>query len=165
MCFVVTCWERADLLALVCGVFCEFVTFPLVSWVRCGTWLYRFLIFAPLLTFDKNTYDSTCPRYNLCSKYCFNNAGNSDSWFSLYYSMMYTYIKRHHFLQISLFNNITVCHEYNVAIILSQTCVCVLWFFLKVQTQYEYGDTKQKISNSLFVYLEQTVSTTLEGRN
>ena len=37
MCFVVTCWERAGLLALVCGVFCEFVTFPLVSWVRCGT--------------------------------------------------------------------------------------------------------------------------------
>ena len=36
MCLVVTCWERADLLALVCGV-CEFVTFPLVSWVRCGT--------------------------------------------------------------------------------------------------------------------------------
>ena len=31
MCFVVTCWERADLLTLVCGVFCEFVTFPLVS--------------------------------------------------------------------------------------------------------------------------------------
>ena len=29
MCFVVTCWERADLLALVCGVFCEFVTFPI----------------------------------------------------------------------------------------------------------------------------------------
>ena len=51
MCFVVICWERADLLALVCGVFCEFVTFLLVSWVRCGTWLYRFLIFAPLLTF------------------------------------------------------------------------------------------------------------------
>ena len=50
MCFVVTCWERADLLALVCGVYCEFVTFPLISWVRCGTWLYRFLIFAPLFT-------------------------------------------------------------------------------------------------------------------
>ena len=29
---------------------CEFVTFPLVSWVRCGTLLYRFLILAPLLT-------------------------------------------------------------------------------------------------------------------
>ena len=51
MCFVVTCWERADLLALVCGVFCEFITFPLVSWVRCGTWLYRFLIFATLLPY------------------------------------------------------------------------------------------------------------------
>ena len=32
MCFVVTCWERADLFALVCGVYCKFVTFPLVSW-------------------------------------------------------------------------------------------------------------------------------------
>ena len=50
MCFVVTCWERADLLALDCGVYYEFVTFPLVSWARCGTSLYRFLIFAPLLT-------------------------------------------------------------------------------------------------------------------
>ena len=36
---------------LVCGSNCEFVTFPFVSWVRCGTWLYRFLIFATLLTF------------------------------------------------------------------------------------------------------------------
>ena len=60
MCFVVTCWERADLLALICGVCCEFVTFPLVSWVRCGTWLYRFLIFAPLLTltFEEITFGS-----------------------------------------------------------------------------------------------------------
>ena len=29
---------------------CELGTFPLVSWVRFGIWLYRFLIFAPLLT-------------------------------------------------------------------------------------------------------------------
>ena len=35
-CLVVTCWERDDLLALVVGL-TEFVTFPLVSWVRCGT--------------------------------------------------------------------------------------------------------------------------------
>ena len=61
MCFVVTCWERADLLALVCGVFCEFVTFPLVSWVRCGTRLYRFLIFATLLTL-KNYITLSRPR-------------------------------------------------------------------------------------------------------
>ena len=32
---------------------CEFVTFQLVSSVRCGTPLYRFLIFAPLLTLLK----------------------------------------------------------------------------------------------------------------
>ena len=37
VCLVVTCWEKADLLALICGSGCEFVTFPLVSWVRCGT--------------------------------------------------------------------------------------------------------------------------------
>ena len=36
MCLMVTCWERVDLLALVCGV-CEFVTFPLVSCARCVT--------------------------------------------------------------------------------------------------------------------------------
>ena len=29
--------ERADLLTLVAMSYCEFVTFPLVSWVRCGT--------------------------------------------------------------------------------------------------------------------------------
>ena len=32
LCLVVTCWERADLLTLVCCANCEFVTFPLVSW-------------------------------------------------------------------------------------------------------------------------------------
>ena len=37
MCFVVTCWERADLLLSFVVSNCEFVTFPLVSWVRCGT--------------------------------------------------------------------------------------------------------------------------------
>ena len=30
---------------------CEVVTFPLVSWVRCGACLYRFMIFALFLTF------------------------------------------------------------------------------------------------------------------
>ena len=29
---------------------CKVVTFPLVSWVRCGAWLYWFLIFALFLT-------------------------------------------------------------------------------------------------------------------
>ena len=53
MCFVVTCWGDG-LLALVCGVYYGFVTFQLVSWVGCGAWLYRFLIFAPLLTLVLN---------------------------------------------------------------------------------------------------------------
>ena len=36
--------------------YCEFVIFPLVSWVRCGAWLYRFLIFALFLTFHPPLY-------------------------------------------------------------------------------------------------------------
>ena len=32
MCFVVTCWERADLLALVCGVYCLTVSLSLSNW-------------------------------------------------------------------------------------------------------------------------------------
>ena len=33
---------------------CKVVTFPLVSWVICGAWLYRYLIFALLLTLIMN---------------------------------------------------------------------------------------------------------------
>ena len=63
MCFVVTCWERDDLLALVCGVYCEFVTFPLVSWVRCGTFFFFFCGFPWVET-------STAGRvYDLCVYY------------------------------------------------------------------------------------------------
>ena len=40
-----------DLLALVMISNCEVVTFPLVSWVRCGACLYPLLIFALSLTF------------------------------------------------------------------------------------------------------------------
>ena len=50
LCLMVTCWERAGLLALVCGVKMWVCHSPLVSCVKCGTWWYRFLIFAPLLT-------------------------------------------------------------------------------------------------------------------
>ena len=32
---LVTCWERAGLLPLVCDVKSEFVTFHVVSWVKC----------------------------------------------------------------------------------------------------------------------------------
>ena len=35
--FVVTCWERADSWLSFVVSNCEFVTFQLVSWVRCGS--------------------------------------------------------------------------------------------------------------------------------
>ena len=31
----------------------DVVTFPLISWVRCSAWLYRFLIFAIFLTLNR----------------------------------------------------------------------------------------------------------------
>ena len=48
---MVTCCEKSDLLALVLMSYCEVVTFPSVSWVSCGAWLYPFLIFVLFLTF------------------------------------------------------------------------------------------------------------------
>ena len=41
--------DPGDRIKIPSDMFCIF-HFPLVSCVRCGTWLYRFLIFAPLLT-------------------------------------------------------------------------------------------------------------------
>ena len=37
LCLVVICWERADLSTPFVVSNCELFTFPLVSWVRCGT--------------------------------------------------------------------------------------------------------------------------------
>ena len=49
---VVTCCERANLLALLCVMFYCALSLPrAVSWVRCGACLYRFLIFVSLLNF------------------------------------------------------------------------------------------------------------------
>ena len=50
VCLYVPCGHLLGWLSFVVSN-CEFVTFPLVSWVRCGTWL----IFAPLLTLLKDT--------------------------------------------------------------------------------------------------------------
>ena len=49
---------------------CDVVTFPLFSWVRCGAWLYRFLIFALFLTFVfwKNSSSRTRKTNGLAKK-------------------------------------------------------------------------------------------------
>ena len=48
---------------------CDVVTFPLVSWVRCGAWLYRFLIFALLLCFTQK-YKRSLYKQFIYSKTC-----------------------------------------------------------------------------------------------
>ena len=52
-CLVVTCWERADLLALVGDVYFILLLSHVLSWVRWGTWSYRFLIIAVFLAFTR----------------------------------------------------------------------------------------------------------------
>ena len=48
---VVTCWEKVDLLALFCVMFlCVLSLSHTVLWVRCGTWLYCFLVVVFFLT-------------------------------------------------------------------------------------------------------------------
>ena len=49
--------------SLVCDVvfLCVFLSLShVVSWVRCGTWLYRFLIFASLLTLHQQQQTNFC---------------------------------------------------------------------------------------------------------
>ena len=46
--FVVTCWDRAELLLVMFFLF--LLLSHVVSWVMCGTLLYRFLIYAVFLT-------------------------------------------------------------------------------------------------------------------
>ena len=68
MCFVVLCFscfrvcslllcvhllERADLLALVGDVYCILLLSHVASRVKCGTCVYRFLIFAVFLIFKR----------------------------------------------------------------------------------------------------------------
>ena len=52
--FVVTCWERADLLALFYLMFsCVLSLSHMVSWVKFSFCLYRFLIFAFFFTLNE----------------------------------------------------------------------------------------------------------------
>ena len=50
--------------------YCEYVSFPLISWVRCATWLYRFLIFTHWLCFNN---DSCWIIIEQKKKICLNN--------------------------------------------------------------------------------------------
>ena len=53
-CLVVTCWERADLLALVGDVYCIFVTFPCGILGQVWNLILSFPDLCLLLTFFRN---------------------------------------------------------------------------------------------------------------
>ena len=58
-CLVDTCWEKVDLLDHLYVMFsCVLSPSHMVSWVRCGIWLYQVLIFSFFLTFYLNVIPS-----------------------------------------------------------------------------------------------------------
>ena len=65
MCFVVTCWERADLLVSKC----DFVTFPLVSWVRCGTYFVSIPDLCTLTYLNVSIFFIFCASSFKCNNY------------------------------------------------------------------------------------------------
>ena len=78
-----TVWDVLSSMANGCGMFylrcrkmawdvlshdvLSYIPFPLVSWVRCGAWLYRFLIFALFLTLIDQTTNRGCIRNRIRS--------------------------------------------------------------------------------------------------
>ena len=56
-CLVVTCWERADLLALVGDVYCIFVTFPCGILGQVWYLIVSFQIFAICLTLNIESWN------------------------------------------------------------------------------------------------------------
>ena len=56
-CLVVTCWERADLLALVGDVYCIFVTFPCGILGQVWYLIVSFQIFAIFLTLNIESWN------------------------------------------------------------------------------------------------------------
>ena len=79
---VITCWERADRLAPLCVVFpFVFVTTHIVSLVWCGTWLYRFLIFASFSTLIAPSVICKVKSFEECKSFALtssNGLGNND---------------------------------------------------------------------------------------
>ena len=87
-CLVVTCWKRADLLALVGDVYCIFVTFPcgILSQVWClvVSFLDRCCLFCcKVFSID----DTVRAWYCVCSR---DNWGLTDGVLLLRYSVVYT---------------------------------------------------------------------------
>ena len=70
--------------------YCEFVTFPLVAWVRCGTWLDRFLIFTPTLTLKVSKRWKSTKNKQKWKQYSIWN--DLQSWNSLNRQTCYMYI-------------------------------------------------------------------------
>ena len=56
-------------------LFVNFVTFPLVSWVRCGAWLYQFLIIALFLCMFYKAFPAIycCNIDTILAQYCGNS--------------------------------------------------------------------------------------------
>ena len=66
-CLLVTFWERADLLALVVGVYCIYVTFP--CGILCQVW-YLIVSFPDLFRFPYFYLDENCHAFMVLLLLC-----------------------------------------------------------------------------------------------
>ena len=123
--YVITCWERADLLALLCVVFsCILSLSHMVSRVSCGTWLYRFLVFALCFTFILGKHnqiflpETTMPstlifsmQHHLVRLYLFNSIWGTGT-------IKWTRLRAHTFTIGIYWENVLVWHHkaYNIDI-------------------------------------------------
>ena len=70
---------------------CEFVTCRLVSWVMCGSWLYRFLVFEHLFTLLKKSFQTNNIVHNypvIKFRKCLQSF-----WYPWYYSLIALAVK------------------------------------------------------------------------
>ena len=65
-CCVVTCWERADLLALVCDVYCVFITFPCGILGQVWYLIVSFPDLWRLFNLDTLYWPNMCPSFRRC---------------------------------------------------------------------------------------------------
>ena len=118
--------------ALVCDVQLFLSLSHVVSWVRCGAWLYRFLIFAAFLTFIIVAYDISSTKvtytfytFNFCLlfiKYSIN-AG----WWLMEDWKELVFLKKNRLL--SIYTSIVRC-VYNLKIHTFFSVICGVSFFI-----------------------------------
>ena len=128
-CLVVTCWERAEHWLPFVMSNCDVFTFPLVSWVRCGAWLYRFLIFALFLTLRGYIYQTLLLawNYSCINKNCCCFFKKTDTFSHIVVWAIYTYHIYHFTPQQTAFEQSAACVSVFLELLPGLIPLAILW--------------------------------------